>query len=149
MVLPRGHVLEVNNDDEAPEYRPRIEEEPDSPVEGGELRKAKSTDKIAIPRWDKMNEAERKDYEEAWLKKGAREREGERVYRSRGSAGEGSSAGAPEAGSSRHPGGRPGYETDEAPEFTDEDEEVGKPLGTQELGESSGTSGVSQQEHAN
>lgn len=140
MVLPRGHV-EINNDDEAPEYRPRIEEEPDSPVEGGTLRKAKSTDKIAVPRWDKMNEEERKDYEEAWLKKGAREREGERVYRARGSAGESSSTGA--AGPSTQ--SRPEYETDEAPEFTDEDEAIGKALGAIELGESSETSGASQQ----
>lgn len=144
MVLPRGHVLEAGNDDEAPEYRPRIEEEPDSPVEGGALRKAKSTDKIAVPRWDKMNEEERKSYEEAWLKKGAREREGERVYRTRGSGGESSSAGAADS-STQAGGSRPEYETDEAPEFTDEDEAIGKTLGAVELGESSGTSGASQQ----
>lgn len=132
MVLPRGRVLDVNNDDEAPEYRPRIEEEPDSPVEGV-LRKAKSTDKVRVAGWDTMDETERKEYEEAWLKKGAREREGERVYRSRGSEGESSSAGA-----SGYPD-----DTDEVPEFTDEDEATGSALKILENRESSGTGSAS------
>lgn len=125
-------VLNASNDDEAPEYRPRIEEEPDSPVEGV-LRKTKSTDKVRVAGWDTMDEEARKGYEEAWLKKGAREREGERVYRSRDSVGESSSAGA-----SRYPG-----DTDEVPEFTDEDEVVGSALRILEHRESSGTGSAS------
>lgn len=108
-VPSRGRVPGTSNNDEAPEYRPRIEEEPDSPIEGV-LRKAKSTDKVRVAGWDTMSEEARKEYEEAWLKKGAREREGERVYRSRDSAGESSGAGGLKSGGD-----------EEVPEFTDED----------------------------
>lgn len=103
------------NDDEAPGYDehqpPRITEEPDSPGSPVEsrLKKAKSTDKVRVAGWDKMDEAERKDYQEAWLRKGAREKErSQQVNR-----GEGSSAG---------PSG--GYDDEETPEFEDEDPEL-------------------------
>lgn len=128
MVPPRGRVPNTSNNDEVPEYRPRIEEEPDSPVEGV-LRKAKSTDKVRVAGWDTMSEEARKEYEEAWLKKGAREREGERVYRSRDSAGESSGAG----------GLKCPEDNDEVPEFTDEDGSAQ----ILELREPSGTGGGS------
>lgn len=137
MVISCGRPENVN-DDEAPGYEPRIEEEPNSPVMG-KLKKAKSTDKVRVAGWDKMDEEERKAYQEAWLKKGAREREREKVHRASG-GGESSSAGASEAVDRE----------DEAPEFEDEEEETEYTR----LGEPSGSgaaepSGGSQQKLAN
>lgn len=112
----------ASGEDDAPEYRPRVEEEDEDEVHPGEETEtegpllggpaAGNTDKVRVAGWDKMDEAERKDYQEAWLKKGAREREAGPVYRARG--GDISSAPAGD---------------EEVPEFADED--------YAELGESS------------
>lgn len=131
-----------NIDDEAPGYEPRIEEEPDSPTEG-KLKKAKSTDKVRVAGWDKMDDAERKKYQEAWLKKGAREREREKVHRAGGN-GEGSSAGA--SGTVE--------DDEEVPVFEDANEGTEDTEGPLGLGESSSSrapeaSDESQQKPAN
>jgi len=51
---------------------------PASPIEDRGLRRAKSTDKIAG--WDQEDEDSKARYKEAWLKKGARERERDREH---------------------------------------------------------------------
>lgn len=100
-------------EEEAPGYEEgsgKIAEIIDSPV-----------DKVRVAGWDKMDERERADYQDAWLRKGARENErAGKVVRAEEAIGESSSSGAARG--------------EEVPSFED--------AGRDELGGSSGGGGA-------